>query len=352
MIQTAAGPVLLLAIGLIGGFAAQAIGAPIPFLLGSLVSVGVFVVFAVDRVPIRLYFPMKVREAFVAVIGTMIGGTFTQEGLATFQTVWLSFAAVLVFIVIALALNYQIFTRIGGYSRATAFYSSMPGGLVDSVTLGEQAGGDPRVLTVQHFVRIVLIVAIVPLGFWAWTGEAVGSSAGVSFDVNHVPILLADWVIILVAGLIGYFGGKAIRMPAAFFMGPLIMAAFVHGIGLTHAQLPDWMLGFAQLIVGTGFGSRFAGMSRKMLFKGMGLGLITTSFMLALGGVFAWVLTGPMGQSIDVMLLCFAPGGISEMGLIALSLNANPVFVTAHHLLRIVATVGLAAVSLRWVKDG
>lgn len=345
------GPILLLIVGLGGGFVANAVGAPIPFLLGSLMSVGAFVIFLGQKIPVPLYFPMPLREVFVAVIGTMIGGTFTPEGIMAFQSVWLSFGAVLVFIVLALATNYQILKRVGGYSRPTAFYSSMPGGLVDSVTLGEQAGGDPRILTVQHFVRIVLIVTFIPLGFWIWTGNAVGSSAGVSLDVNHVPLLLKDWFIILTAALVGYFGGKAIRLPAAFFIGPLVAAAFVHGVGLTQAQLPDWLLGFAQLIVGTGFGSRFAGMGKKMLFKGLGLGLLTTFSMLLIGGLLAWLLSGPMGQSLDVMLLCFAPGGISEMGLIALSLNANPVFVTAHHLLRIIAAVALASASSKWVKD-
>jgi len=347
-----AGPALLLIIGLIGGLLAKVIGAPLPYLLGSLIAVGFFVTFAADRSPVRLYFPMPIREAFVAVIGTMIGGTFTPDGIAAFQTAWLSFAAVFLFIVVTLTMNYLIFTRIGKYAKATAYYSGMPGGLVDSVTLGEQAGGDPRILTIQHFMRIVFIITIVPLGFWLLTGDAVGSSAGVSLDVNLVPIEPLDWLIIISAGLIGYFGGKAIRLPAAFFLGPLIAAAFVHGIGLTQAQLPDWMLEFAQLVVGTGFGSRFAGMNRKMLLNGMGLGVLSTGSNLIFGLGLAWLLTGPMNQSLDVLLLCFAPGGISEMGLIALSLNANPVFVTAHHLLRILVTVGLAAASLNWIKDG
>ncbi len=347
-----AGPVLLLALGLVGGLIAKSLGAPIPFLLGSLATVGTFVVFFDSKLPFPLYFPMQIREVFVAVIGTMIGSTFTPEGVAAFQAAWATFAAVIAFIVAALAVNYVIFTRIGGYSRPNAFYSSMPGGLVDSVTLGEQAGGDPRILSIQHFVRIVFIVTIVPLGFWIWTGEAVGSSAGVALDEGHPPLELKDGMVLLITGAVGFFGGRLLKLPAYFLMGPLIAAAVVHGLGLTQAQLPNWMLGFAQLIVGVGFGSRFAGMNRQMLAKGLGLGFASTTAMLLLGGFFAWTLTGITDQAIDVLFLCFAPGGITEMGLVALSLNANPVFVTAHHLLRIVVTVAIAALTVRWAKDG
>lgn len=345
------GPLILTLIGFIGGTIASLIGAPIPYLLGSLAAVAMFVVLRPNLFGVALSFPMRIREAFVVVIGTMIGGTFKVEGLAEFQHIWMSVIGVGVFILACLWSNYMIFKRIGGYSRANAFYASLPGGLVDSVTLGEQAGGDPRILTIQHFVRIVLIVTIVPLGFWIWTGEAVGSSAGMSLDVNHVPITLRDYLIIGVAALIGYVGGRVIRLPAYFFIGPLLMAALVHGTGITHAQLPDWMLSFAQLVVGTGFGARFGGMDKDMLLRGLKYGILSSFSMLLIGLAVAFVLYPVMGQSLEVMFLCFAPGGISEMGLIALSLQANPVFVTAHHLIRILATIGLAGAVLNRVKE-
>lgn len=351
MIEQFGGPVLLSLVGLLGGCFAFFIGAPLPFLLGSLIAVGAFVIFGPSNLPFRLYFPMKVREAFVAVIGVMIGATFTPEGVNAFQTAWASFAGVIAFIALALGANYYMFTRIGGYSRPTAFYASMPGGLVDSVTLGEQAGGDPRILTIQHFMRILLIVTLVPLGFWIWTGDAVGSAAGVSLETGDGTHDLTDWIVALASVVTGLALGKLLRLPAHFLMGPLVVAAFIHGTGLTDAQLPHWMLGFAQLIVGIGFGARFIGMDRKALAKGLWLGVVSTGMMLVIGLTMAGALHQLLDLPLDILFLCFAPGGIIEMGLIALSLNAGPVFVTAHHLLRIVVTVAVAAAALNWAKN-
>ncbi len=351
MIDNAKSPLLLLAIGTLGGFVAYGLGAPIPFLLGSLVSVAAFVITMEGREPFPLSFPIKVREVFVAIIGTMIGSTFTPEGFAAFQNVWASFGAMLVFIVIALASNYALFRRFGGYDRATAFYSSMPGGLVDSVVLGEQAGGDPKILSIQHFVRIVIIVTAVPFGFWLFTGEAVGSASGVTFDVPGHTTGPAGWVALFVIACVGYWLGRLIKLPAYFLMGPMIVAGLAHGIGLTEAQFPDWMLSVSQLVVGVGFGARFAGLKRKMLLKGLWLGLLTTSSMLLLGALLSLALTRVTDEPFDVLLLCMAPGGIIEMGLIALSLSANPVFVSTHHLLRIVVTVAIASASFKWIRD-
>jgi hypothetical protein len=48
------------------------------------------------------------------------------------------------------------------------------------------------------------------------------------------------------------------------------------------------------------------------------------------------------------VFLAFAPGGLVEMGLIALSLNLSVVYVTAHHLLRIILAVAFAR--LAWAR--
>ena len=44
-------------------------------------------------------------------------------------------------------------------------------------------------------------------------------------------------------------------------------------------------------------------------------------------------------KGFDVMLISFAPGGVTEMALVALSLQASPAFVTLHHIVRILITV-------------
>jgi len=69
--------------------------------------------------------------------------------------------------------------------------------------------------------------------------------------------------------------------------------------------------------------------------------------MLGIGAGFALALSAAGLAPFKVMILSYAPGGVIEMGLIAVSLNASPIFVTAHHLVRIVATVLAAAVGWR-----
>ena len=72
--------------------------------------------------------------------------------------------------------------------------------------------------------------------------------------------------------------------------------------------------------------------------------------MLFVSAVFASALVPLTGQPFDVLLISFAPGGVTEMSLVALSLQANPAFVTLHHIIRILITVAGLMLTARSFK--
>ena len=72
--------------------------------------------------------------------------------------------------------------------------------------------------------------------------------------------------------------------------------------------------------------------------------------MLVVAAGFAWFLVPIAGEDFDTMLISFAPGGVTEMALVALSLQANPAFVTLHHILRILITVIALSLSARFLR--
>ena len=321
-----------------GGYLATLIGTPLPWLLGAMVATAIAMVLGVRVAGQPLDFPQAPRMAFIAIIGIAIGGTATPDMWRQVGEWWPSLAAVGVFVLIAQALNYLIFRRIAGYDRPTAYYCATPGGLIESVQLGEEAGGDVILLTIQHFARITITVTAVPFIYWAIEGQAVGSAAGVSMDAG-APIGWLDVVILGACALIGGWGGRRIGFPAAIITGPIILSAFAHSAGLTAAQPPDWMIAVAQVVIGLGLATRFGGMTRRHLVQGIGYGLITVTVMLSLGAGIAAGLSAVDHHAFEVLLMCYAPGGVVEMGLIALSLGVSPIMVTLHHIVRIGFTV-------------
>ena len=335
----------LIGIGLVGGLSADYLGLPMPFLLGSLLASAGFTLFFANPRGITLTFPEPMRRIFVAMIGVMIGSSFSPTVMTQLPALWVSLVATVPFVLLCHGAGYFIFRHIGKYNSKTAFYSAMPGGLIESVLLGEKAGCDQRILTAQQFTRILLVVVSVPILFSLYLGEAVGSAAGMSFAGETYD--LWDIVIIFMLALIGLKLGLALRLPAAQMIGPLILSAMIHGSGIHHVDNPFWLLNLAQIIVGCGLGLKFNNLKPTLLLRVFGIGILAVATMLSIGWVFASALMHLVPMAKDSLFISFAPGGVSEMGLIALSLNASPVLVATHHLARIVVTILLTSLIIR-----
>jgi hypothetical protein len=329
---------LIILFGSGAAFAAQALMIPLPFMLGPLIAVAALASSpASARLPNEYRFPALLRQGFIAIIGLMIGAQVTPELFANAPHLALSIGALTAFVLLALAGNYVLFRRIGGYDRATAFYAAAPGGLYESIALGEAAGADmPRLMT-QQFLRIIVVVTVLPVGLSFYLGGPVGSAAGLSFAHGPVPWSALPWLVL--AGLAGWLLGRALRLPAPQLTGPLVVAAALNLMGLVHLDVPTWLVSVAQVIIGCALGIRFAGIARGLILRGAAMAAASVAGMLVLAAVIAALLRPMMGEAFDTLLISFAPGGITEMGLIALSLAANPAFVTLHHIVRILITV-------------
>ena len=323
--------------GFIGGIGAYFIGLPMPFMLGGIFGAAAFVLTyerSGDRLP---KLSRWVRLVFMSLIGAMIGSRFTAEFLSLLPQFWISGAAIIPFILIALGGNFALLWKLGGYNKVDAYYASLPGGLVDATALAEQAGADMRVVTAQHFIRIILVVVTIPVLFFLISGDVVGSLAGESLAAADYGQSDVFWIIGI--GLVGLFFGRLSRLPVSHMLGPLILALILSITGVISINIPEWMTHLAQFMIGTALGAQFSGMSRRLLMKGLGMGLLSGAFMLLLAAGFALTLVNLVPAGFEALFISFAAGGLAEMSLIALSLNFNPIVVALHHLVRIFVTV-------------
>lgn len=337
---------LILLCGL-GGAVAALTPVPLPFMIGALLTSGVVAMFAHQHLPQSYRFPTPVREVFIALIGLMIGAQVTADLLAQIPAIGLSLLALTLFTGLAHLSNYQIFRRFGGYDRPTAFFAGTPGGLLESLAMGEEAGADLQILTMQQFLRIILVITLLPLGLSVWYGTPVGSASGVELTAH--PVDLSSALIASSVGFAGYWLGRALRLPARQLTGPLIAAAAVSGSGLVDLALPDWSVNLAQVVIGTALGLRFTGFRGATLLRAVWLSFLSVAAMLSIGLVFALGVAMATGMSFDILLISYAPGGVTEMALVALSLNANPALVTVQHIYRIFLTVIGMGLAARWM---
>jgi len=340
---------LTLALGAAGGLLARQLHVPLALLLGSLLAVGGASVFGVKLAGRLPALPQDVRLVFVPVIGVSIGGAFTPDILREAALWWPSLVALALFIPLAHWIGFRALSATGQLDPVTAFFGTAPGGLMETVQMGEEMGADVPMLTMLQFMRLILTIVLVPI-FFAWmTGHAVGSAGGASMGAREVPGL-RDVGILLAAGIIGAVLGRRTRIPAGIITGPVLLSGAAHLAGLTEALPPGWLIGVTQVVIGTTLGVRFAGVAPRAFVVALRLAALNVTLTMALAGLIAVGLAPLVHEPRAAVFLAFAPGGLAEMSLIALSLQISVLYVTAHHVLRIVLAVTVAQVFSRRLK--
>lgn len=336
-------PTVLLTYGLgaAGGLAAKVVHLPLPMLLGSLLAVGAAAITGARPLGHLPQAPQVVRMIFVPLIGVAIGGAVRPE-IVSEAAAWLpSLAALCLFIPLVHYAGYRTLVASGRADRITAFYGSAPGGLVETVQMGEEAGADVAMLAMLQFLRLILIIVLVPVAFTWMEGHAVGSASGATVEGRGAPGP-GDVAILAVAAVAGALIGLRLRLPAGHILGPVILSGAAHGLGWTAAVPPGWLIAATQVVIGTALGVRFAGMPKRRILDALRLALMNAAITIGAAIGFAFAVAPVVGEPVRAVFLAFAPGGLVEMGLIALSLKMSILYVTAHHLLRIILAVSFA----------
>lgn len=330
---------ITLAAAVLGGALAQWVGLPLPWLLGSLLATAGLAIGNVKIFGQEPGVPIVLRQIAIPVIGVMIGATVKGDIVHDMLGWWPSLLLLVPFALLVQLANFMVLWKLGRYDVATAFFGASPGGLIEALLLGERKGGNPALMSMQHFARIALCVAVIPVIFTFWTGEVVGSAAGIQLGGGGALPSARDSLLLLVAGTFGYFAASRLHFPAAIMTGPLILSAIFHVAGITDAGVPTLLVQGAQLVMGVTIGQRFTGQRRRTVVQALGLACVAASLSIGVAFGVAVLLSRLGVAGLDAVFLAYAPGGMSEMSLVAISIGANPVFVTAHHIIRIIAAV-------------
>ncbi|WP_293799363.1 AbrB family transcriptional regulator [uncultured Bosea sp.] len=319
---------LALALGGLGGWLFVQAKLPLPWMLGSMV----FCTFAaLINLPVAA--PAVIRPPMTAVIGVMLGASFKPDVVSQLPN-WLPTLAGLVLFMVACGLCcVSYFRRVAGFDPVTAFFSGMPGGLIEMVTVGEEKGGDARIIALIHSARILLVVMTLPFIVQWIGGVTLGGGRVAGPSIMQTPFSSELWLI--GCGIAGVIVGHWLRMPAKFLLGPMLVSAIVHVTGLSAALPPAEIVNAAQLILGVTIGCRFVGTAPRIILRVLLLSVGSTVILLALTLGFAWLVAQLSVHGHVPLILAYSPGGLAEMSLIALALHTEVAFVAAHHIIRV-----------------
>ena len=334
--------VLTLILGGIGGILFHELHMPLPWMIGALVFT---VVASLSGAP--LVRPKRLRLYMVPVLGVMLGAGFTPEAIRH-ATEWIaSLSMLLVYAVGITAMVSYYLVRVAKWDAATSYFSASPGGFGEMALLGEAMGADDRKISLNHSVRIMLTVLVIPFWFKFFEGYQPGNMGALG---NMADIRLKDAAILIACAVVGYYVARRLRFPAAQLLGPTLVSAIVHMAGLTEARPPQEIVALAQVVIGAAIGCRFLGISLRQMFGTMAQAAGITVFMLGAAYAGAWTVSYFTGLPVNTLWLAFAPGGLAEMTLISLSLGIDVAFVSVHHMVRVIFLVAMAPVAFKLLE--
>ncbi|WP_134686549.1 AbrB family transcriptional regulator [Brevibacillus migulae] len=326
-----------------GGAVFSWMHTPLPWLLGPLLAMVACILLGFDKLWIPGYF----RKAGLIVVGIVLGLRITPE---IWQMMTQHIGEMLVATIFTLLfgmLNAWIVHRVYRVDLTTSIFSNIPGGLSEMVTLGQSQGGNLQIISMFHSIRIVVIVMLTPflVTFLSHKAALPAVSGG-----NQV---LGWWTTVglLAVSAIGAFLATKLRVPAAFLLGPLFVAALfsvspafsdgMHGMA-------SWLVNAAQIAIGISIGVEFKRdevlQYRKLFVAGFFHALLLSGLSITLGIALAY----SSGIHLFTSMLATAPGGIAEMSLTALAIGSDPLMVTAFQLFRVLFIVTVFTACIRW----
>jgi hypothetical protein len=314
-----------LIVGGIGAWIAGLAGAPIAVLTGPALLVSLAALAG-----LRTGIDTTVRDLTFLLIGVSIGSGVDTDATQAMLRWPLAFAVLGVMLWATLWICARVLEKGFGLPRRSAYLAAAPGHLSFVISLSSALELDTTRIVVIQSVRLLALTLSVPVIATAFGYELSGQimPTGSPIGLHHLGLLL-------ILGLIIGYGLDRIGLPAALLIGGMVASSLGHGSGLTPGVLHPWLTFLGLMTVGTLIGARFNGITRAAMVESLAAGVTTTALTTLMAVLAALPVAYALGFDPTHVLVAFAPGGLETMIAMGVVLGANPGFIAACHVARL-----------------
>ncbi|WP_085521885.1 AbrB family transcriptional regulator [Tuberibacillus sp. Marseille-P3662] len=320
---------------------------PIPWLLGPLAAV----LAANIKLSQPLFWPSGLRNVGLMVIGYMLGTSFS---LATLTQVVGQLPSMLLMTILTLGFTAgfaYLISRLSSVSYHSILTGSIPGGLSQMVALGEEIKGiDLTVVTFIQISRLMSVIFIVPFVVVYTPLFAEGHSAATSAGESTLSLFQTPHTFVFIAAMIiATYLAKLIRIPTPFLLGPVIAVAALNISGYTAPGLDNWMIHGAQFVMGAYIALMMKPQQLQNKLRTALYALITGVALILFAYVASIGLAYIHAMSPVTAFLAMAPGGMSQMAVVAAEVHADLYVVTGYQMFRLFFILFLVPPLLKWL---
>ncbi|HEC2173645.1 TPA: AbrB family transcriptional regulator [Staphylococcus delphini] len=323
---------LVLVIAILFGWILFALHIMLPWMFGPILA-SIFVVKVLKR---DVQWPFWLSEIGLIMLGVQIGTSFTRSVTSDIKDDWLAIVLVSVLILL-LALVVSIgFRKIAHVNRETAILSVIPGALSQMIVMAEEnKKADILVVSLTQTSRVIFVVLLVPLiSFFFKTDH---SNRVTETNVQYLTdVLTIQHVVIIALGIaVVYMLMKWIHFPTKMLMAPIVVLIIWNFVTNLTFTLDAPIIAGAQIIYMIRVGIQIAHLTDQLKGR-IAVAIAYQNVMLIFGALAMVYLVQFINHaSIDELFLGAAPGGMSQIVLVALDIGADVAMISSYHIFRI-----------------
>lgn len=341
--------IVLLLLGLFGGFVFKMLKLPASLLLGPLVAVSLGNLAGLSFPPLPTLFDNSAQ----VILGFYLGSSITRANLHEIKAVYLPALAISVWsLVITFALGYFVY-QTTVLSLPTAILSASPGGAPEVSILALSVGADVTTVTVIQMARLFAVLLLTPLiskrfqtGSKSVIRKTIAKQEHTLSVESATPVDKGNDNILsfmrkmlnpgLVIAILGGFLFYTLQIPAGFMIGAMITVGISSVSGLKIKPLPDLVRTAAYIGIGVLIGQYFTREALMNIAEIYPVVLLLTGSMLLSCAALGVAISKLMGWNLSTCLLATAPGGLITLTAIAEDMNADPLKVSLLHISRLI----------------
>jgi membrane AbrB-like protein len=380
--------IITLCVGIVGGIIALRLKVPAGAMVGSMIAVTVFSV-----ITGHAFVPQNIKILTQIAAGAFVGAGIKRKDVLEMKLI-IKPAIFMVFSMISLDLfmGYIMF-RVTGLDLVTALFSTAPAGIVDMTLISDDFGADTSKVAVLHLIRLVSVLIMFPPmmkfisdGFSNKNKNCIDEIATSVEEakMDGVPekplinkITLKEKItkekatlkekvtlknkltlkeksinfsftmgLAIVAGLIGYL----LKIPAGTMTFSMVAVGALNVIS-DKGFMPLNIRRLTQMFAGALIGSRVTH-ADVIELKGILIpSLILLAGIIVISLFIGFLIHKISGFELITSLLGCAPGGLSDMTLIAKDLGGDVPKVAILHLIRVVTVISIFPILIKFITS-
>ncbi|GAA1910285.1 AbrB family transcriptional regulator [Nocardioides lentus] len=297
--------------------------------------------------PVRLDLPAPAGRLGQALLGATIGAVVSVDTLRRLGTDLLPVVLVTVgTLALSLLAGWLLALR-RDVDLPTGVFAMIAGGASGVVAVSRELGADERVVAVVQYLRVLLILVVMPAVALTLPGAGAGADTG---PASGPTDLGGDLLFVLLAVGGGLLLHRLRPVSAGGLLLPLAVAAVVAASGLLGTvAVPVWLQWPAYALIGVQVGLRFTRDSLRAITR-----MVPVVLGLILGLVLACAAMGALlvlTTDVDPLTayLATTPGGLFAVLATAVDGDADATYVLTLQVVRLLAILLLMPFLARWL---